>query len=1066
MSLPGVQTEKTLLAERDAQIRQKQHQKAVSEIREAEDLLKHYEGYKLGGDSDPSLDALLRQKRAEIEAKKRALGVTGAESVAAPGAPVSFDMNMESAGGRGREGLFAQGGAHLVGNTPPSQESERDRRLRLRAEERARRLTGNPGSSAYGNSEPAYPPATSSAALYDKPAPTTVEPLIYAPRPPMPDFKPPAFEPKSKAYDPFTQPLSFDSMPSYDQPHTIPEPKQQLYGQPPPYVNPTAYTSQPQGNSDPREVQSTGKSEGYFAMNSRGEDDKKEKQRRYREELDRQQAEKRPPRPPQPSVDVPMSSDPPPLDDKREKQRRYREELDRIKAQKAAMSEQEGTRTRSHSSSHSSNTPAPFPPNDRSKEIEKQQNYARELAELVEAKARSRQKNEDFIGEKVTRTRTWDSENASPREEDLQRLREIEKKQKYAQELREAMEEKARNKQRKDEYPVIPGDFGPEKARNSEDGGVDPALERKKQYKMDLERQMEEQKRRKEEEKRAMKEKMLREEEEFLREMRDVKKTGKAGVTDPNRTVETGAKGEEKRVEVQERPIGVAMKPVVKAPETPVGQGLGTRKGLFEPVEEPSRPYEPAVWPATGHQAFQPPALSTPMESREARPEFQYFPQSTPPLYAPNPPMYAQTPTAAFNQHTYQLQQEIAETRKEHVKAKEAVLELRAMMLEQKEKHLDDMIQMHSAQLMQRPAYMPPVWPGYPPAPQYAPPVYPDPAFMQVTPNPPQELSFPNPPQITFPGTNVEPFPETKAGRNMGFAEEYRPREQTDWMQTREKLDIFEHSMAGTSRFVDPGSVNWGTTNLLASVQKPVTPSDSSLQVPVNPQPTFPPPQQTDFLQIQQIPEEEEYENPPRASLKSVERVEEASGSVELGSYKAPELSDRPVSGPKPDTSQLRDSNPSIKPRARWKPVETSMLSSESLSTGKEDPPPRTSSASGKNRPKTLEAFKERPQAKVPAKRQIQADTSSKKPEKTEQKPTPVQTPKENKPSFHRLQDLRNLKKQEKPRDVLDNLQDELERLHQQRQNADQSSLESSSSASQSQFEGRFKLVAMSELKR
>jgi len=1199
--LPGVQTEKTMLAERDLQLRQKQQQRAAEEIREAEEVLQHYESYKLGGQADSELDSLLKQKRAELEARKRAMGFDGRPQ-AGPGAAVGFDMNLQPTANRQvKESMFAQGGAQMV-SLPQGQESERDRRLRLRAEERARRGTGNTGS-AYGGQglEEVRPGGKPQEGPYEVPTVGLRPAFDSQPFDPaarqFPAYSVPYYEPKASgpkpqaAFDPFSQPL---------QP-ALTEPRQLVYGQPPPFVHP-AETAEPYKGSSKADS-------GFGAANRTVEDDKKEKQRRYREELDRQQAERRPPRPPrgseQPS-DPSNVSEPPVLDDKREKQRRYREDLDRMKAEKAAMTgHEQPERGRSYGSEEDWSTvqPAPYAftedservreiekkqkyaqelremveakarkqrdeafsgqfeqerlprqrsyaPEDtqptaeesqRQRELEKKQRYAQELREMVDAKARLKQRDEDFSGqfeqERLPRQRSLAPEDAQATAEESQRQRETEKKQRYAQELREMVEAKARLKQKEDDFSLNPA---PEPAKmqagrgnpSEESSEFDPALERKKQYKAELERQMEEQRRRREEEKRTLKEKALIEDEKYLADFRDVKKKGKGGVSDPNKTAENAAKGENPRIDPQDRPIGVAVRPVAQISEP--SQGLHSRKGLFEPVEEPSKPEgltplsgTPTGGLGGGRQGFPPPVQTYTQ---------QYQPMPVPQPYQPANmgfPGYSDAPPAASAQNIEKYYQEIQAIRKERDKAKAEMLELREMMLKEKESRLEDMIKMLTAQAMNRPGpwpYQPPQWPAYsnsmlPVGAQVFPEAFPPAANPYSTPllgEPPTqgdssllrptagEISFPRPAEVSFPRAMEASFPREEVAKPV---ESYLPREfssprfpalgedpvslgKPSYLHAGEKFDLMEKSMSGTSHFIDPESMQWGTTKLLSSVQKLPTPEtrgrEGSMEA-LNRQSAelggslpstverIPVPPQENYLRIGRIPEEAEEEDPIAAAFPSILPAEpldqSASASVELASYKLPTSeSDRPISGSKLELKKavVAVTEQPIRPRSHRKPDALVPLSPESsgdLSTGNQvvepvEAPPRTASASGRNRPKTLDVFKAPANTKIPAKRQIPTETPGKKPGIPDLKPTPLATPKENKPSFHRLQDLRDRKKQEKPRDVLDNLQDELEKLNQQRQSGSESLSLEGSSASQSQFESRFKLVALNELKR
>jgi len=120
------ETDKTVLADLDSQVQQRANQKLLEEIQKQEEVLNHYQSYNIGP-SDPGFEKFIESKRAELQNRKAQLGLS---------------------------------------NQPGSrqQESERDRRLRLRAEERARRLQGY-SNSAYEHSavpqnyyQPNYPP--------------------------------------------------------------------------------------------------------------------------------------------------------------------------------------------------------------------------------------------------------------------------------------------------------------------------------------------------------------------------------------------------------------------------------------------------------------------------------------------------------------------------------------------------------------------------------------------------------------------------------------------------------------------------------------------------------------------------------------------------------------------------------------------------------------------------------------------------------------------------------------------------------------------------------------------
>ena len=481
-----------------------------------------------------------------------------------------------------------------------------------------------------------------------------------------------------------------------------------------------------------------------------------------------------------------------------------------------------------------------------------------------------------------------------------QQTRDIEKKQRYAQELRDAMNLKSQQKEReRQESTSLPIESASETRQNEQ------MKERQLQYRLTLEKQMEEQKKRKEEEKRLLKQKSLQDEEKYLAEFAgEQKRTGKKVVTDPNRPSPDNPNAERyeafasvRKHDEEDRPIGVAAKP-----PRPLDRAEDVR--LREAVPRS---------PQGVGQAMSSSTISTHSGSHSETPiQYNAVQRQEPPVY----PGYAAVPQPVRD--TERMPEEMKDLIRETDRLKAEMLEYKEMMIKEKENKLLEMKRMAAAQQpwqagppaqwpgypvyqpyspyppypyaapmpMQPPIPMQPVMsmqppipmqpgmssmqpamqmqpatssmqhamPGQPPmqmqpamssmqphiptmpmkpatsmqgsTPRAAPPVYPAPASLQRQDPTPMQSSLhskpdlryfspsdaskfsPPSPVVSEPTTTVTPHSTRLKAPGIPVI----PRKDT--------TDFFEQSLSGTSKFVDPDSMQWGTTKLLASVQR------------------------------------------------------------------------------------------------------------------------------------------------------------------------------------------------------------------------------------------------------
>lgn len=438
-----------------------------------------------------------------------------------------------------------------------------------------------------------------------------------------------------------------------------------------------------------------------------------------------------------------------------------------------------------------------------------------------------------------------------PGQSEDQRHRDIEKKQEYAQELRDMTAAKTLEREKDPSFP--------ENEQN------DPSKLRKLQYKLELERQMEDQRRRKEAERKDLKEKAMQEEAKYLSEVSTTgeRRTGKK-VSDPNRPYNADL-GYKRQGDVEERMVGVAVKP----PKAPLASA-DIKKETYEvisPRKETILPYR-EVKPVAGMEG-----------NREIGGEVS------------------------------EVMEEILAIRKERDQAKAEMMELREMRLKEKESHLENLMRMMAVPALPPAAALPNPW-GYPPYPQSyqqpppqsyqqppsqpLPQPYPQPypqppsqslsqSYQQPYPQPYQQpyaqpstqayaqsiprsyapvLPQPYPQSNTQPQAYVQPSshpskPPSARPANPSSQQYFSPTSDSTRQrpsppfQTSEKLespkaliptksqkerctvpkevpivhrkdatDFFEQSLAASSKFVVPESMQWGTTKLLASVQR------------------------------------------------------------------------------------------------------------------------------------------------------------------------------------------------------------------------------------------------------
>lgn len=595
------------------------------------------------------------------------------------------------------------------------------------------------------------------------------------------------------------------------------------------------------------------------------------------------------------------------------------------------------------------------------------------------------------------------------------RARETEKKQRYAEELREMMAAKTleKDRNRQDQSSTLPK--LPESDQN------DPTKQRKLQYKLELERQMEEQRRRKEEEKRLMKEKAQQDEAKYLAEFAaEQKRTGKK-VSDPNRPSPDNPNAEryedfagKRRFEGEERLIGVAAKPP-RAPPVPI-------ESQKEPVE--AIPYQREM-SLPQREMSQPQRETTPPQ------------MSLPPRGVPQPQREIMDVRMvpgiegreALCGEAEEVLDEIQAIRRERDQAKAQMLELREMMLKEKESRLEDLMRMMSA-----PAY-PSQWPVYAPYPQ---------AYMQPVAYPPVLVQPPVPlqPQHYFSPAACEssarqrPSPKFSTSEKPESPEEcirpkdlrqpaQRPRD-IPIVQRKDATEFFEESLSGSSKFVDPDAMQWGSTKLLASIQRLPEPQNTAWGAVLKHN-CLKPEEMDQSLPstVEHIPVEGVFSAGIEEVIEEEEDLEPVSISTPLAPPLLHHISEEAVTPGLNDRATIPDSSqtdlsrftendpvslkssaasPPLKP-TQSRPYEADIVVPKNGNTPRGEPSPfilplpgpRSTSAS-RSRPKTLDVFKA---VKEPQKR----------PENSIKQAPSSTAPK---PNFNTLQDARDKRRQEK----------------------------------------------------
>lgn len=586
---------------------------------------------------------------------------------------------------QGRDHLF--GGA--IGTKPSlsAQENERDRRLRLRAEERQRRHAGNT-TSAYAQAEaaqdhlnrweePKYAPSPNLPSY-----PQTYQQVDYS----LADQRAYAPEPQLPYAQPYSQPAQsrFDaqSRPSYGgEPSAAYRPPQDSRVQEPETYHPRR--EQPISRPSLGEIEAPAtesKSVEYTGLMLGGDSDKRklEQKRRlqedYAEYLRSQQPKSKPPETPTGGAFVLVDRD-----DKAEKQRRYREQLDMQLQSRPTDSKGEAPRPTSHS-----------------------------------------------------------REPDGPQSGELDRRRiEYEMKLKYAEELKAQMQSKQQQRQ-----PEVVEYF------ENISKPTKPKIEHQEQYRQQLQQQIEEKKRRADEERKRRAEEDMRVEQKLKQDTgnSENKPIVKVVTKDPNRPSDDHPNADRykqlmNQKQVSEPTDGIKGRLIDQYSDEPsYGKAMdlgpkgrpfdnATHGGLTDQL--PSRPQ--VGYPPTREMSGPPPQL----HNYPPPPSHNYPP-------APNYPPMGQGYMQAQYGDNYALNKELQEMQRERERSKEQILELKAMMLQERERALYEMAQamqsrtpsypqypspymqhpLHVAQYPPHSGYPPPPLSGFAPHPGYPPQTY------------------------------------------------------------------------------------------------------------------------------------------------------------------------------------------------------------------------------------------------------------------------------------------------------------------------------------------------------
>lgn len=624
-------------------------------VKEQEALVRHYET----AGTNP---ALLAQKKAELMKRKQDL------------------LNLAEGPqetGQGKDYLFGTGNANRA-PPPVQQETERDRRLRLRAEERARRLAGE-SHSAYSQAETAKDAG---------PAMRREEPTYEAPSAESSYF-PPSRQPEDYAHPEQRAYLAVSQQP-YPQANVYrPEPSSRqadindlnagyrgsetnafdLQAYPPNREQSQARPSDNDSNAiERRQEEYTGLTFGS-GSDQRKLDQKRRLQEEYNEHLKSQQPKSR-----QSDVSTGGALHTVVQDDKAEKQRRYRNDLD-MQMQQRPFDQSTNDSSRSSAVSRESGVYANDDRERRRLELEKKQQYAEALKAQMQAKQTPKQPDPVEHFESITR---------------------------------------------------------PPKPKN----------ENRDQYRLQLQMQIEEKKRRAEEERQQRLDAELREEQRLKREVGnpDNKPIAKTVTKDPNRPSDDHPNADRYKQLMSKRQLS----------------GPDALPGSTSFQANDNAAYDRGgitdMGPSSGLMSQLPPR--PPLEYPSSH-DFPREPVSQAANFSPINLAYNQPPQGQ-PYPDYALTRELQEMQRASDKSKEQILELKEMMLRERERALFEM-----AQVLQMRA------PGYPPQiayPQYPPQggsMYPPssgyPGYPGYPPQPPHSYApHPNYPHQPYPPTSLQ----------------------------------------------------------------------------------------------------------------------------------------------------------------------------------------------------------------------------------------------------------------------------------------------------------------------
>mmetsp|Transcript_34479 Transcript_34479/g.60555 ORF Transcript_34479/g.60555 Transcript_34479/m.60555 type:complete len:1082 (+) Transcript_34479:466-3711(+) len=700
-------------------------------VKEQEALVRHYENT---AGTDPSL---LAQKKAELYQKKQELLVLAENSQDAI---------------QGRDHLFGSGNVKPA--QPTQQETERDRRLRLRAEERARRLAGET-SSVYAQAEAAKdqrPPG-----FRDDPIPEVqAYSAPYSQPPQMPGYSQPQMPVYSQAPMPtYSQPAA---MPAYAQPYQRQDyPEHRAHSQEPlyqqPYSPPERYemNSRPSYSNEPPAYRAiepkSAEPETYHPMRDQPRtslpDSEGPGNDRRRDEYT--------------GLMLGADSDQRKLEQKRRLQEEYAEYL-RLQQPKSRQAEAP------------SSGGGAFVLGDKDDKAEKQRRYR----EALDMQLQTRQSDSSNDSRSTANSRDSDGLSVGERE---QRRLELERKRQYAEELKAQMQSKQKVKQQ------VSSESEPAEGFESITRPPRPKNDNQVQYRMQLQAQIEEKKRREDEEKRRREHEEMREEQRLRKEVGnpDNKPIAKVVTKDPNAPSEDNPNAERyKQLMVRRQ---------VSDPEIAKGRPSDYYK------EEPGYAQVDLldVGPPTNLIDF----------PQKPQPVYNYPPQpapvsSFPPASQPYMPQHQAMPY----QDNYYHGREIQEMQRERERSKEQLLELKEAMLREKERALNDM----AKELQSRvPGYYPPQSGGYhyPQQPlQISPMYYPQQQFTGYQPQPagympPQQPQhYPNSSQIqpAYPPAYPPSYPPIEPTRQdsddniISFSNRIEMPEETDRFSEFDKL--------------------------------------------------------------------------------------------------------------------------------------------------------------------------------------------------------------------------------------------------------------------------------------